>query len=134
MKVLITARVLLVASLAWLVGCGGGSSAPITPLPPTLSISPGSATLSPSASVQFTAHLGNSTPSVNWSLSGAACSGAVCGAVDASGLYKAPASVTGNLTVRVTAALQSDLMKTSSANVTVTGSSSGKATLTPTSA
>ncbi len=116
---------LIVPSLMGVAGCGGGNPAPPPPALIRLAISPKGATLSPSASVQFTAHMGTTTPPVTWSVLGTSCSGAACGTVSASGLYTSPASISASVLVGVTATLQSDPSKTASASVTVRASTGG---------
>jgi hypothetical protein len=135
MKFTTPPQALLFCSLMVLVGCGGGSSTvPADPPPAVLVLSPASATLSASASVQFTAHLDSSIAAVNWSLSGAGCTGASCGSLSTSGFYTAPAVVGSGFLVTVTAALQSDATKKASAGVSVRGSNSGGLTITPATA
>ena len=135
MKLTTPPQALLFCSLMVLVGCGGGgSTVPADPPPAVLVLSPASATLSASSSVQFTAHLGSSIAAVNWSLSGAGCTGASCGSLTSSGFYTAPAVVGSGFLVTVTAALQSDATKKASAGVSVRGSNSGGLTITPATA
>lgn len=84
-------------------------------------------TLTPSAasvhlmlSVQFTATVRNSTNgAVTWSLSGAGCSGAECGTISDTGLYRAPAALPDPATVTVRAAAVADPSKTASATITI---------------
>jgi len=71
----------------------------------TVTVSPGSVSLSTKGQQQFTASVGGGThnETVAWSLSGAGCSGLSCGSISASGLYTAPASVPANPVVTVSA-------------------------------
>lgn len=77
----------------------------------------------------FTATVkGATNQAVTWSLSGPNCSGATCGAIDASGNYTAPFSAPSpSPTVIVTATSQVDNTTNGSATVTVTTSGSGPA-------
>ena len=59
---------------------------------------------------------GTSNTAVTWTVQGAGCSAAACGAINSSGLYTAPPAVPSPATVTVTA--------TSSANTSITSSSS----------
>lgn len=117
--------ILGIASLVFLVGCGGttGQSIiqPPPPAPAGVTVSPASATVTASSVQQFAAVV---TPSganqaVTWSLSGTGCTGASCGAIDSTGRYTAPSSVPSSPTVTVTATSLSDSTKFGSASVTV---------------
>jgi hypothetical protein len=68
---------------------------------------------------------GSANQAVTWSLSGAGCSGATCGTIDATGNYTAPIAVPNPATVTVTATSQVDNTTQGTATVTVTGASSG---------
>jgi hypothetical protein len=86
----------------------------------TVSISPSSAKLAPSASRQFSAQVtGSSNTSVSWSVSGAGCAGSNCGKVTAAGLYTAPAIIPNPAVVSVTATSQADTTKYASAQVSI---------------
>ena len=78
--------------------------------PPPLTVSPGSVSLSPSGTQQFSASNGP----VNWSIAPAA------GTITASGLYTAPATITTQQSVTVTAKLAADSTQFASATVTLT--------------
>lgn len=81
----------------------------------SVTVTPGSATLYGSQSQQVTVTVANtSDPTVTWSLSPAGV-----GTLDAAGLYTAPASITAQQTVTITATLQVDGSKTGSATVTL---------------
>ncbi len=85
-----------------------------------ISISPTSKQLNTGAQQQFTATVtGSNAFGVNWSLSGAGCTGSACGAIDGTGLYTAPATVPTPPTITVTATAQADVTKSASATVTV---------------
>ncbi len=99
------------------------ASATVTVLPAiTVSVAPTTASVPASTTRQFTATVTNSTnTNVNWSLSGASCSGSTCGTVDSAGLYTAPISVPSPTnTVTVTASSVDDPTKSATATVTVT--------------
>lgn len=69
---------------------------------------------------QFTAQVvGTSNSIVNWSVSGAGCSGAACGTVTSAGLYTAPSTPPSPATVLVAASSAADSSKTGGASVTV---------------
>jgi len=90
------------------------ASASITLYPPvTVSVSPSTATLYPGQTQQFAATVTNSgNTAVIWSVSGA-------GKVSSSGLYTAPASVTAQQSVTVTATSQANSSKAASATITL---------------
>jgi hypothetical protein len=54
-----------------------------------------------------------------WSVAGTGCSGASCGAIDATGRYTAPATVPNPATVTVTASSVVDSTKSAAATVTI---------------
>lgn len=83
-----------------------------------ITISPTTATVAEGQTKQFTANVtGTSNTAVDWSVSGASCSGSGCGTVSSSGLYTAPDSNPG--AVKVTATAAADLSVSASATVTV---------------
>ena len=112
---------LMLFSLSLLVSCssggsgggGGGVSVSVTPNSnPVL--------VGVTLTQQFTANVSSgSSQSVTWSVAGAGCSGASCGAIDASGLYTAPAAPPSPATVTVTATSAADPSKSGSANVKI---------------
>jgi Chitobiase/beta-hexosaminidase C-terminal domain/Bacterial Ig-like domain (group 2) len=80
-----------------------------------VSVAPGSATLAPSQSQQFTAGVtGTSDTNVTWALNPAV------GTISATGLYTAPASIVGLQNIIVTATSNADPTKAASANVSIT--------------
>jgi hypothetical protein len=97
------------------------ASATVTVVPVvSITISPTSAKLAPSASRQFSATVtGTTNTSVSWRISAAGCAGASCGTITASGLYTAPAIVPNPPIVTVTATSQADNTKTASAQVSI---------------
>jgi len=92
------------------------ATATVTLMPPvSVSISPTSASLYPGQTQQFTATVSNtSNTAVNWTVSPSGV-----GTVNASGLYTAPASITKQQVVTVTATSQADTTKSASATVTI---------------
>lgn len=98
------------------LGCGGSSgqpsqqSTPQTPPPVSVSILPSSPQgIDQGQSIGFTAILTNDSNNqgVTWNLSGNGCSGSACGTLAnisaTAATYNAPASVSSQLTVTVTA-------------------------------
>ena len=105
--------------VALLAACGADQT-----LPPeatiSVSLDPSTVIVCVTQSVQFTATVHNSTnDAVNWSLSGAGCSGDACGTISTTGLYTAPAAVPdpGLVTVRATSA--ADASKSAGATITI---------------
>jgi len=112
------------------------SSTTITVTPPVaVSVAPTSASVAVSATQQFTPTVSNDAQNkgVTWSLSGAGCSGATCGAISSTGLYTAPSAVSSPATVTVTATSVSDPSRTATATVTVTAAVVIVVTISPTS-
>ncbi len=98
------------------------SSTTITLTPPvSVSVAPTSASVAVSATKQFTPTVSNDAQNkgVTWSLSGAGCSGAMCGAISSTGLYTAPSAAPSPATVTVTTTSVSDPSRTATATVTV---------------
>jgi thermitase len=94
-----------------------GLAAP--PPPVSVSISPGSASLTASQSVQFSATVANaSNTAVNWSLNPAV------GTLSSTGYYLAPSSISSTQTVTITAASVADSATTANATVTLNPSPS----------
>ncbi len=104
-------------------------SATITVLPAiSVAVAPTTATVTVSLTQNFTATVSNDAQNkgVNWTLSGAGCSGATCGTLSAttsaSGVaitYTAPAAVPSPATVTLTATSVADGTKTGTATITV---------------
>jgi hypothetical protein len=83
-------------------------------LAPTISLTPGSVTLTPSQTQAFTATVANtSNTAVTWSLSPAV------GSISAAGLYTAPTSITSSQTITVTATSVADATKSASASISL---------------
>ena len=86
----------------------------------SVALSPDTADVIVTQSVQLMATVHNSTNSVvTWSLSGAGCSGATCGTISSTGLYTAPASVPNPAIVTVKATSVADTSKSASATITI---------------
>jgi hypothetical protein len=96
----------VLCSIAFVSGCGGGSS---KPLPVSVAVSPQTAALATGQSMQFTAMLTNDT-AVTWT--------AKAGTIDSTGMYTAPAGPQ-SVTDTVTATSKADPTKSSSATVNV---------------
>lgn len=76
---------------------------------------------------QFRANIvGSTDQGVQWSVSGAACSGAACGTISSTGLYTAPASVPALATVVVTATSLVDPGHSAAASVTLVATRDAK--------
>jgi hypothetical protein len=83
-----------------------------------VSVSPGALTLAPAAQQQFAATvLGTDNQNVVWQVSGAGCTGAACGTIDASGIYTAPPSAPSPASVTVRAISSADTSQSGSAAV-----------------
>ena len=88
--------------------------------PVVVTISPTNATVAIGGQQQFqTKVTGSTNTAVDWSVSGAGCSGSGCGTISSTGLYKAPASVPSLPTVIVTASSQIDVSQSASATVSI---------------
>jgi len=82
-------------------------------------VSPATATVALSSTMQFRATVKNSSnQSVSWSVTGSGCSGTVCGSIDGNGLYRAPDIYTGSL-VNIVATSVVDPSQAGSADVTI---------------
>lgn len=109
----------LIAISATIIACGGGGheSPPVV----SISLTPGTATVTAGQTQQFTAAVsGSSNTSVTYALSGSGCTGAACGTINASGLYTAPSPIPASGTVTVTATAAADTSKTAKATITQT--------------
>jgi len=117
--------------LLFLAGCGGNTTASPAPSPQSsvvsVVVSPSSATVQAGRVQQFAAKVSPSTANqaVTWSVSGQGCSGASCGAIDATGKYTAPATLSNPATVTVTATSVADSTKAATAAVAITAITSG---------
>jgi hypothetical protein len=96
------------------------AAAAVTLNPVVVGISPPSVIIVAGTQQQFTATVENSSnTSVTWLVNGTSGGNAIIGTISSSGLYRAPSTVTSQLTVTVTARSQFDTTKTASAPVTV---------------
>jgi len=96
-------------------------------LPVLVTISPSSALVAVNGQQQFRASIAGSTnTSVDWSISGAACSGSTCGTITSGGLYTAPSVVPSLATIIVKATSQIDVSQSASAIVTIVANSNSK--------
>ena len=111
----------LILCACFSTGCGGGGATAVSVV-----LSPSSAqSVQQGQTVSIVAAVTNdlSNKGVTWSLSGAGCTGAGCGALTnqttTSATYNAPASVPSNLTVTVTATSVAQPSKSASISITV---------------
>jgi len=104
------------------------ASATVTIIPPVLvAISPTSAVVAVNGQQQFRATVAGSTnTSIDWSISGATCSGASCGTITSAGLYTAPSAVPSLATVIVKATSQIDVSQSASAIVNIVANENSK--------
>ena len=104
------------------------ASATVTIIAPVVvSISPTSAVVAVNGQQQFRAKIvGSTTTAVDWSISGAACSGVNCGSITSAGLYTAPSTVPSLATVIVKATSQIDVSQSASAVVTIVANQNSK--------
>jgi N-acetylneuraminic acid mutarotase len=110
--------IIISSFLALLYACGAERSTP--PGEISVTLTPSTASVHVTQSVQLTATVHNSTNgAVTWSLSGAGCSGITCGTISDNGLYTAPASVPSPATVTVKATSVADISKSDSATITI---------------
>jgi hypothetical protein len=85
-----------------------------------VSVGPSSATVAVNGIQQFTATVtGLTNTSVNWSVSGAGCTGTSCGSVSTTGLYTSPQTAPSPATITVTATSAQNAALTGSATVTI---------------
>ena len=116
------------SALAFLSGCGGGSSAPSLDPPATISVSvsPATASMNTGQQQNFTATVANDSQNkgVTWALSGTGCTGTACGmlsstsgAAGAAITYTAPSSVPNPATVTLTSTSVADTTKSGGATI-----------------
>ncbi len=100
----------------------------VTVVPPiVVTVVPSTALVSIGTQQPFSATVtGSSNTSVTWSVSGAGCSGSVCGTVSSSGLYTAPAVVPNPARVSVVATSVANPAKSGAALVTIMPSNNSK--------
>src|SRR5713226_6640260 len=128
--------VLAIASLVFLVGCGGTTGQSINQPPGGVTVSPSSATVQTGGVQQFTATVSPSgaNQAVTWSLSGTGCTGASCGTIDAAGKYITPGSVPNPPTVTVRATSVVNAAAAAFAAVNITNPIPAITTISPNSA
>jgi hypothetical protein len=86
-----------------------------------VTVSPETAKVSLNGTQQFSATVDGSTnTAVNWSVSGAGCSGSTCGTITTTGLYTAPSAAPVPPEVTITATSAADAGKSDTASVTLT--------------
>jgi hypothetical protein len=121
-------------SLACL-GCGGGqASQPVTsPQSGQMSIQPASVMLSTAGTQQFTVTGAPVGAAISWAVNGAAGGNATVGTISSSGMYKAPATVPSGM-ITISATVAGSAVAASTATVTVTASTSGPLTISPSAA
>jgi hypothetical protein len=143
-KIRSVARWLALIAITQQISCSGGAGNSVTAnvdpmLSVTLSLSPSSAQVSAGGSVQFAVTVQNaSNPAVNWQVNGIPGGNSAVGTIASAGpvvaSYSAPASVLNPLTVTVTAVLQADPTKSTSATVTVNPLPGPQITISPANA
>jgi hypothetical protein len=95
--------------------------------PVTVAIAPATTVVAVKGQQQFrTSVIGSTDETVEWSLSGAGCSGSTCGTITSSGLYTAPASMPAIATIIVTATSHIDPARSAAAIVTIVASDNSK--------
>jgi hypothetical protein len=129
-------------ALAGLTGCSTGRSESVSntlaqtqsaAAPTQVSVVPATLQVAASGSFQFSVEVlpAGASNAVTWSVSGAGCSGASCGMIDAGGRYLAPGAVPNSPAVTVTATSTADSTKAGAASVTIGPPSSAPGTFTP---
>jgi hypothetical protein len=122
----------LLATIAWTVGCGGGVSAvvqpspqpppPPTPTPSSISVTvtPATASLLLGNAQTFTATVTGATDkSVSWSVNGIPGGSVATGNITSGGVYTAPQNMPALTTVTVTAQSAADPAKQASASINI---------------
>jgi Fe-S cluster assembly iron-binding protein IscA len=100
-----------------------------------ITISPSLTTIAQSGQQQFSAVVtGSSNTAVNWTVSGAGCSGSACGTITSGGLYTAPAALPKPAQVTVTATSVATPTKSASATVTIESATSVSISVSPSTA
>lgn len=108
---------------AWVLAVvaeGGGDNPPppppivVTVAAPVVTIKLGEPPLSYTATVT-----GTSVSAVDWTVSGAGCSGAACGTISSTGVYTPPDIVPAPPTITITATSQTDSSKSGNATLTI---------------
>ncbi len=87
---------------------------------PAVTVTPSTTSIKAKSSTDFTVNVtGTSQTDVDWSISGAGCTGTDCGTIDSNGHYIAPNTVPNPALVTVKAALKSDASTFGTADVTI---------------
>ncbi|MBZ5626251.1 MAG: hypothetical protein LAQ69_47340 [Acidobacteriia bacterium] len=120
-------KVSVIATSVFDPAASGTATVTLQPSLITVTVSPATASLTNNQTQQFTAAVQNSTLGVTWSLS------SQLGFVDQTGLYTAPATLTGTQKVTVTATSVEDPAKSGSASVTLTAAPTATITVAPAS-
>ena len=139
----------LFLAFSLLSGCAGvgvsskGANSPTPTGSVSVSLSPSTGSVQTGATQSFMATVQNDSQNkgVNWTLSGAGCSGTACGLLSAKSsvsgaaiVYTAPATVPAPATVTVTATSVADGTKSAAAAITITGATKAiVVTVSPTS-
>lgn len=114
------AAVLFASQAVLLTNCGGGGVVNLSTPSITVSVSPKTASVLTSESVQFSATVkGTTNASVTWSVNGLPGGNATVGTIEASGLYTAPAIPPSPNVVTVRAASVVDPTRMDTASVTI---------------
>jgi len=83
-------------------------------------VTPANLSVTAGATQQFAASVtGTTITAVDWTVSGAGCSGTACGTINSSGLFTAPHAVPSPATVTATATSVADSTKSASADITI---------------
>jgi hypothetical protein len=140
-RICTASRWLILIGLVQQISCGGGVGSvgvatDTAPLVVTLAVTPAIVQMQAGGTLAFTVTVQNSTnPAVTWQVNGLNGGNASVGTIAPSGAatasYNAPASVSVVSTETVTAVLQSDTTKTSSASVTVNPAPTAAITVSP---
>ena len=109
------------AVFATFTGCGSGGSDNPPPPPVVVTVNAPAATLQlGDPPLTYTATVtGTSDTAVDWSVSGAGCSGTTCGTITSAGVYTAPDIVPAPPTVSITATSRADTTQSASAALTI---------------
>ena len=117
----------LLATGAWTLGCGGGGAGSVAPPPPppplsvSVTVTPASGSVLLGNAQPLIATVSNSNdPTVSWSVNGVAGGNAASGTITADGVYTAPADLPSPATVQVTATSHADPTKSATAGITIT--------------
>ncbi len=117
----------LLATGAWTLGCGGGGAGSVAPPPPppplsvSVTVTPASGSVLLGNTQLFIATVSNSADTaVSWSVNGAAGGNAASGTITADGVYTAPADLPSPATVQVAATSHADPTKSATTAIIIT--------------